>query len=60
MRLSEVEKKARSMGVVDTWRYSKADLIKEIQRKEGSNPCFGKARGSCMQYSCCWLSDCVR
>ena len=32
MRLSEIEKKARTLGVKDTWKYSKKDLIKTITR----------------------------
>jgi hypothetical protein len=36
MRLSEIEKKARSLGVKDTWKYSKKDLIKAVQRQEGN------------------------
>ncbi len=42
MRLSEIEKKARSLGIKDTWRYSKKELIKTIQRTEGSFDCFGR------------------
>ncbi|MFA5145177.1 MAG: SAP domain-containing protein [Candidatus Omnitrophota bacterium] len=60
MRLSEIEKKARSMGVKDTWKYSKRELIKTIQRKEGNFDCFGTARGNCGQMACCWRPDCVR
>ncbi|MDD5596000.1 MAG: SAP domain-containing protein [Candidatus Omnitrophica bacterium] len=60
MRLSEVEKKARTKGVRDTWKYSKKELIKEIQRREGNFDCFGTAKGSCVQMACCWREDCVR
>lgn len=60
MRLSEIEKKARSMGIKDTWRYSKKDLIKTIQRKEGNFDCFGTTRNSCDQLACCWREDCLR
>jgi len=60
VRLSEVEKKAKSLGIKDTWRLSKKELIKTIQRTEGNNACFGTARNSCDQLICCWRSDCVR
>jgi hypothetical protein len=60
MRLSEIEKKARSLGVKDTWKYSKKDLIKSIQRSEGNLDCFGTVRDNCNQLSCCWRSDCVK
>lgn len=60
MRLSEVEKKARQVGLNDTWKYSKKDLIKAIQRKEGNFDCFGSARNSCNQMACCWRPDCLK
>ena len=60
MRLSEVEKHARSKGLKDTWRFSKKELIKEIQRREGNYDCFGTAKGNCTQMACCWREDCVR
>jgi len=60
VRLSEVEKKAKNMGIKDTWRLSKKDLIKTIQRKEGNLDCFGTKRNSCEQLICCWRSDCVK
>lgn len=60
MRLADIEKKARSTGIKDTWKYSKAELIKEIQRKEGNFSCFGTANGSCAHLACCWITDCVR
>lgn len=60
MRLSEIEKKAKSLGIKDTWKHSKRSLIKLIQRKEGNFDCFGTAQGYCNQLICCWRSDCLR
>ncbi len=62
MRLSEIEKKARKIGVKDTWRHSKKELIKAIQRAEGNFDCFGSAsaKTGCNQISCCWRVDCLR
>jgi hypothetical protein len=60
MRLSEIEKKARSLGIKDTWKFSKKDLIKNIQRSEGNFDCFGNGKSGCDQMACCWRSDCVR
>jgi len=60
MRISEIEKKARSLGIKDTWKYSKKDLIKNIQRTEGNFPCFGTAANGCSQGMCCWKSDCLK
>ncbi len=59
MRITEIEKKARSLGLKDTWKYSKKDLIRTIQRKEGSFDCYGTAKGYCDQLACCWRSDCL-
>lgn len=61
MRLSEIEKKARNLGVRDTWKFSKRDLIKTIQRNEGNFSCFGTSiNGSCDQLACCWRNDCLK
>lgn len=61
IRLSEIEKKARGIGIKDTWKLSKKELIKQIQYKEGNFDCFGSAnRGVCDQLACCWREDCLR
>lgn len=60
MRLLEIEKKARGLGVNDTWKYSKKELIKIIQRKEGNSDCFGTTQRNCDQLVCCWRADCIR
>jgi len=60
VRLSEVEKKAKVLGIKDTWRLSKKELIKTIQRVEGNSTCFGTGKNSCDQLTCCWRGDCVR
>ncbi len=59
MRISDIEKKAKSLGVRDTWKFAKKDLIREIQRKEGNYPCFATASNRCDQMACCWRSDCL-
>ncbi len=60
MRLSEIEKKARTIGIKDTWKFAKKELIKTIQRREGNSDCFASGRLNCNQMVCCWRSDCVR
>ncbi len=60
MRLVEVERKARTLGLKDTWKSSKKDLIKTIQRKEGNFDCFGTATNFCNQMVCCWRDDCLK
>ncbi len=59
MRLPEIEKKAKKIGVKDTWKYSKKELIRLVQQTEGNYPCFGTAVGSCSQFACCWHDDCI-
>lgn len=60
MRLSDIEKKARSMGIKDTWKFSRKELIKSIQKSEGNYPCFGTAQSSCDQTGCSWRNDCLK
>lgn len=60
MRLREIERRARARGVKDTWKYSKKDLIKAIQSREGNFDCFSTARDYCDQLACCWREDCLR
>jgi hypothetical protein len=62
MRLSEIERKAKGLGIRDTWKFSKKDLIKTIQRSEGFVDCFGttNAKAGCSQMACCWRTDCLR
>jgi hypothetical protein len=60
MKLTEIQRKARTLGIKDTWKYSKKDLIKTIQKKEGNPDCFGTAVTFCEQMSCCWRPDCVK
>lgn len=60
MKIVDIEKKAKSLGLKDTWKLSKKDLIKTIQRKEGNFDCFGNAINSCSQAVCCWRPDCLK
>lgn len=59
MKLSQIEKRARGLGIKDTWKYSKKELIKAIQRQEGNFDCFGTAINFCDQMSCLWREDCL-
>lgn len=60
MRLSEIEKKARFLGINDTWKYSKKELVRKIQKSEGNFDCFATAISYCDQQNCCWMPDCLR
>ena len=60
MRLLDIEKKARAMGINNTWMFSKRELIRLIQKQEGNSVCFGTlGRKDCSQVGCCWRPDCV-
>jgi len=60
MRLLEIEKRARSVGINDTWKLSKKELINGIQQKEGNKDCFAtRTRSICGQMNCCWRADCT-
>jgi hypothetical protein len=60
LRAPEIEKKAKSLGIKDIWKYSRKDLVKAIQRKEGNFDCFGTAVNYCDQSVCCWREACLR
>ena len=60
MKMSGIQKIAKKAGIKNTWRYSKSDLIKTIQRKEGNFDCFGTATDYCDQFNCLWKSDCLK
>lgn len=58
MKMQEVQAKARQLGI-NSFGKSKAELIREIQRKEGNFDCFGSAKDYCDQVSCTFRSDCL-
>lgn len=60
MRLTDIEKKARNLGIKDTWRFSKGELIKLIQRTEGNAECFTANGQDCLQTTCCFREDCLK
>jgi len=61
MRLSEIENKARKIGIKNTWRFSKKELIRTIQKQEGNFDCFDTpVKQTCEQTLCCWRTDCVK
>ena len=60
MRLVDIEKKAKSLGVKEPWKHAKKDLVKAIQRSEGNFDCFGTAINYCDQSACSWRNDCIK
>ena len=58
IKMNDVKAKATAVGVSDPSQ-NKADLIKQIQRAEGFEPCF-KTKSKCDQTACCWREECVK
>jgi hypothetical protein len=61
MNMTEIRERAATVGVGSVSKLRKADLIREIQRTEGNNPCYGiDWRHSCAEIFCCWRDDCLK
>jgi hypothetical protein len=58
MKMSEIRALAKSLGL-NSFGKSKAELIKEIQRKEGNFDCFGSAGDYCDQLQCVFRTSCL-
>ena len=59
MRIGEIKKMAKSLGLKASLQTKKPQLIKAIQRKEGNFDCFGTAIHYCDQEKCLWREDCL-
>ena len=58
MTLKELQQLARERGV-KPGRLAKAELVRTMQREEGSTPCFETGQAaSCGQDGCLWRGDC--
>lgn len=49
---------ARGLGVKNAAKYRKAELIHEIQKAEGHNPCFQRIP-NCGIQDCLFRSECI-
>ncbi len=58
MKMNEIRVIAKSLGI-NSFGKSKADLIKEIQRKQGNFDCYGSATEYCDQLDCLFRSSCL-
>jgi hypothetical protein len=58
MKMNEVRAMAKSMDI-KSFGKSKADLIRQIQRKEGNFDCYGSAAGFCDRLDCIFRSSCL-
>jgi len=59
MKMAEIQKIARQMGIKSIGKMNKTLLIREIQRTEGNFDCYGTDPHSCGQPECLWLKDCL-
>lgn len=58
MNLSEIKKKAKAMGI-KPGKLKKKELVREIQNKEATFPCFATATDYCDRLDCCFRTDCL-
>lgn len=59
MEWKDIAKKALALKINHPDRYSKTDLIKTIQKKEGNLDCYNSNNDPCPQLACCWRNDCL-
>jgi len=58
MKMHEVRVIAKNLGI-NSFGLSKAELIKEIQRKQGNFDCYGSAGDYCDQLGCLFRLSCL-
>jgi len=57
MKIEEINRIAFTKGV-DPAGKNKLQIIREIQNKEGYEPCYGTKKFECKQTDCLWREDC--
>jgi hypothetical protein len=61
MKIEDVRKKAKKLGINSGNKTKKTELIHSIQKAEGNTPCFGKSNnGKCPYTNCCFMGDCLK
>lgn len=58
MKMQEIRTMAKKMGI-NSFAKTKAELVREIQRKEGNFDCYGSVTDHCDQEACCFRSSCL-
>lgn len=58
MKIQEIRKIAKNWGIDTRIGRSKQDLIRDIQVKEGYDPCY-HTRKECAN-DCLWKLDCIK
>ena len=59
MKMQEIKKIAKNWNVDTRIGRSKAEVIRDIQIREGFTPCYG-TKESCDENKCLWRDDCLR
>jgi transcription termination factor Rho len=60
MKVTDIRSIAKEMGIKNTSKMKKNDLIHSIQRTEGNSDCYGISwRHQCGQQDCRWRQDCL-
>ncbi|MBN1829444.1 MAG: SAP domain-containing protein [Deltaproteobacteria bacterium] len=59
MKIQEIRKIAKQWNVDARIGRDKADVIRDIQMREGYTPCFG-TKAECDEYVCLWREDCLK
>jgi hypothetical protein len=58
VKMQEIRAMAKKMGI-NSFAKTKAELIREIQRKEGNFDCYGTAQDFCDQEACSFRASCL-
>lgn len=58
MNKKEVRKMTRNLGVTGASKLQTRELVNEIQKAEGNNPCFKTDVVNCCQIGCLWRVEC--
>lgn len=59
MKMAEIKKMAKNLGLKVSPELKKPEIIKLIQWKEGNFVCFGTAHDYCDQENCLFRNDCL-
>lgn len=57
--MQEIKKIAKNWNVDTRIGRSKAEVIRDIQIREGFAPCYG-TKENCAENKCLWRDDCLR
>jgi hypothetical protein len=59
MKMQDIKKIAENWNVSTRLGRTKAEVIRDIQVREGFTPCYGITK-KCGQTDCLWKKDCLK